>query len=342
MRRRSGIFRFLLCLSAWILWPSRYCRAEGITEFTQRYVTVNVDGEEIIEVSANGVAKNYGICPYVDVFLAGELNGSADRLEPEDGFLCGSCSAEEYFRFGVGSGTAGKTIPRAEEESVMSWNILMMSSKPFMATRYVRVRDRQMTSLFDGNAFRLGFQVFFQNQPKYITSGLVQRVSGYAGTDSKESFTVYEDWFRARYNHNYEICYDYGFVNAASRGLSSEQGTIRENLSYFTIPKQLTDPAGDDRYSFLGWRVSGDGGTYTPAQGSDKASFRYGQPEQNPAVAANLSLLAMANYEEAAATEMATASEISGERALEEKEVRSSVEVNALRSTASELARTIE
>ncbi len=331
--------RFLVCLSVWMLCFSRYSRAEGMTEFTQRYVMVNVDGEEVIEVDNEGTVRDYGICPYVDVFLAGEISGNVNSLVAEDSFLCGSHKSGKYFRLVVGGDKPTTTIPATGEEGVMTW-YTVSSSTPFSVTKYMRVRDRQLTSVFDGQTFQTRFQVYYYGQPKYVVSGYVVRLSGYTETDSKKPSVVCEDWFRSRYNHNYEICYDYGFVNAAARGFSPEQGTLRENLSFFTLPKQLTDPAGDSRYRFLGWRVSGDGGTYTPAQGGDKASFRYGQPAQNPAVAANLSLLVLANPEEAAAA-MATVSEISGERALEEKEVGPLTEMNALRSTASELARVI-
>ncbi len=311
MRWQPGsdfLFRFLLFLSAWMLCVSRQCRAEGITRFTQRYVMVNVDGEEISEEDETGSVKDRGICPYVDVFLAGELSGSASRLVPEDSFLCGSHEAGKYFRIRVGRKDSTLTVPATGEDSEIPWYVMFSGSRPYTLTQYMFVRDRQLSTLFDGQSFQIGFQVYYQNQT-YLTSGFVMRVSGYAGTENKDAFTIYEDWFRARYNHNYEICYDYGFVRPEKRGFSSAQGTLHENLSYFALPKQLSDPGGDSRYQFLGWRLSGEGTEYTPAQGSDKASFRYGQPAGSAAAFANLAALSLAEPEDPAEVVAATTAE---------------------------------
>lgn len=302
------LLRFLLCLSAWLLCSSRYCRAEGITRFTQSYVVVNVDGEEVIDKNEEGIVTNFGNCPYVDVFLAGEITGTVSRLVPEDSFLCGSHKAGKYFRIGVGRQEASTlTIPATGEESEIPWYVLGYMSQPFSVTRFTRVRNQQLSSVFDGRRFQTGFQVYYQDQPKYITSGLLMRVSGYAGAENKNAFTVYEDWFRSRYNHNYEICYDYGFVQAAQRGLSAEQGTLHENLSYFALPKQLTDPGGDSRYQFLGWCLSGEGKEYATGQGSDGASFRYGQPAGIGAALVSPAALALAEPTDAAETVSETA-----------------------------------
>ncbi len=311
MRRQPGpdfLFRCFLFLTAWVLCVSRQCRAEGITRFTQRYVMVNVDGEEISEEDETGSVKDRGICPYVDVFLAGELSGSASRLVPEDSFLCGSHEAGKYFRIRVGRKDSTLTVPATGEDSEIPWYVMFSGSRPYTLTKYMFVRDRQLSTLFDGQSFQIGFQVYYQNQT-YLTSGFVMRVSGYAGTENKDAFTIYEDWFRARYNHNYEICYDYGFVRPEKRGFSSAQGTLHENLSYFALPKQLSDPGGDSRYQFLGWRLSGEGTEYTPAQGSDKASFRYGQPAGSAAAFANLAALSLAEPEDPAEVVAATTAE---------------------------------
>lgn len=300
MRRQPGPdfhFRCFLFLSAWMLCISRQCLAEGITRFTQRYVMVNVDGEEISEEDEKGSVKDRGICPYVDVFLAGEISGSVSRLVPEDSFLCGSHKAGKYFRIGVGRQGSTLTVPATGEDSEIPWYVLFSGSRPYTLTQYMFVRDRQLSTLFDGQRFQAGFQVYYENQT-YLTSGFVMKVSGYAGTENKDAFTVYEDWFRSRYNHNYEICYDYGFVRPEKRGFSPEQGTLHENLSYFALPKQLSDPGGDSRYQFLGWRLSGEGTEYTPAQGSDKASFRYGQPAGSAAAFASLAALSLAEPED--------------------------------------------
>ena len=295
MSQRSGqdfLFRFLICLSAWLLCVSRPCRAEGITQFTRRDVVVNVDGEEILTTNSSGTVTSLGICPYVDVYIEGEISGSVSRLVPEDGFLCGSYAAGKYFRIGVGRADTTQTIPSAEESREIHWDILGMGSKPFAITRYMRVRDARMDILFDGQSLQTAFQVCYQ-KTTYMTSGLLMKASGYAGTENKNAFGVYEEWFRARYNHNYQICYDYGFVQAEKRGLSLEQGILHENLTYFALPKQLTDPGGDSRYQFLGWQLSGEGGEYTPGQGIDKASYRYGQPAESSIAAVDLSELSL-------------------------------------------------
>ena len=300
MRRLPGpnaLLRFLLCLSVWVLCGSRYCRAEGIARFTQNQVMVNVDGEDVIDENNKGVVTNFVNSIYIDVFLEGEITGTVSRLVPENSFLCGSHKAGKYFRLGVGRQDTTLTIPAAGEESEIPWYVLAYESRPFSPTEFTRVRDRKMNTLFDGQSFQIGFQVYFQEQLKYITSGLLTRVSGYAGTENKDAVTVYEEWFRSCYNHNYEICYDYGFVQAAQRGLSPEQGTLHENLSYFALPKQLTDPGGDSRYRFLGWRLSGEGTEYTTGQGSDAASFRYGQPAGSNAAFASLAALSLAEPE---------------------------------------------
>ncbi len=352
------VFRFLLCLSACLLCFYRQCRAEDITRFTRRYVMVNVDGEEIIETNDKGTVTNNGICPYVDVALAGEITGSADRMVAEECFLYGyGYGTGQYFRAYIGSKDATAVVPATGEEAVFSWHGLGKLNLPSMRiVQTVLIRERQMTAAFDGQAFQETFQIYYKKQLGYITSGMAMRASGYAAADSTESFRFYEDWFRARYNHNYEICYDYGFVQAAERGLSPEQGTLHENLSYFALPKQLTDPDGDARYQFLGWRVSGTGGVYTPGQGCDRASFRYGQPAESNAASVNLAALSLAEPEEAVSVSAAAAAAIAGETAgkaaesaaatatvseIEKAAARSSLQgmSDGLRSTASSLRR---
>ncbi len=276
------LFRFLLCLAAGIIVSSRRCAAQNHSQFRQRSVVVNVDGEEVLEENEEGTVS-YGICAFVTASLEGVLDdasGSPAGLVPEDCFLYGRHDTIGYFRFNVGRKDTTLTVPATGEETIIPWHGLTKLSTPFAATRYPYVRDRQLLSVFDGHSFRSEFQIYYRRKQPFITSGLAMRASGYAGTDIGDTFSLYEDWFRARYNHNYEIRYDYGFVQAEKRGYTAEQGILHENLCYFALPKQLTDPGGDARYQFLGWRLSGDGTEYTPFQGSEKASFAYGQPTE--------------------------------------------------------------
>lgn len=295
---------------------------------------VNVDGEDVTDENNNGVLTTFVNSIYVDVFLEGEITGTVSRLVPENSFLCGSHKVGKYFRVGVGRQDTTLTVPAAGEESEIPWYVLAYESRPFSLTQFTRVRDRRMNALFDGQSLQIGFQVYFQDRPSYITSGLVTKVSGYAGTENKDAFTVYEEWFRSRYNHNYEICYDYGFVQAEKRGLSSEQGTLHENLSYFALPKQLTDPGGDSRYQFLGWRLSGEGREYATGQGSEKASFRYGQPAVSNAAAVSLAALSL--------TEPAEAVSMLSETAAVEAAAGTSGETAAATATISEITEKTE
>ncbi len=345
------LFRLLLCLAAGVIVFSRRCVAENHSQFRQRSVVVDVDGVEVIEEDSAGQQKNYGICSYVTVSLEGELDdavGNLTALVPEDCFLYGKHEKIGYYRVNLGRKDLSLTVPATGEESVIPWHGLIPLSDPFVATKYTYVLNREYRTVFDGKHFQSMFQIYYRNKQPFFTSGLAIRASGYTGTSSRNTIGLYEDWFRARYNHNYEIRYDYGFVEAEKRGYAAEQGILHENLCYFALPKQLTDPGDDARYCFLGWRLSGSGTEYTPWQGSEKASFKYGQPAESSEAAlmtaaapmtasAPLSLPKLAVAAPAAAVEPAAeaAAEISAVQSAEAQS--NTLSSGGMRSTASDL-----
>ncbi len=293
--KRREVLRFSMTLLLFCLTAGRSSPAEELlplrtADFTERHVIVNVDGKQITEETANmkgdPVTNDYGICPYVEVSIAGEndytdLADSLSGVIPEDCYMYG-CNFVKgpYHRMNFGGNNASLALEISGEDAVFPWHLLSKNSVPFYPiTKNILVTERQNCFRFDGRYFREQFEFFYRNQVIYITSGMAMRASVYTGGNRDNATELFREWFRAAYNHNYEICYDYGFVDAEERGLSSEKGTFVENLCYFALPKQLTDPGGSRRYQFLGWRVSGEGTDYVPARGEAQAVYKFGIPE---------------------------------------------------------------